>query len=89
MASWQSENESLTRESCTRLLKQLRTEHLGPVLAQLHGEGGDKVIVEDIFAGNNGIEQEYKARATGAKDVCAAVFFEFRTVNEGFTTLAR
>ena len=86
LASWQSENERLTRESCTSLLKQLKTEHLDPVLAQLHGQGGAKVKFEDIIAGYNRIEQDYKARATGAKDVCAAVFFEFHPVNKGFTS---
>ena len=89
LASWQSENERLTRESCSNLLKQLKEEHLDPVLAQLHRQGGAKVIPEDIFAGYNKIEHDYKARATGAKDVCLAVFSEFRPVNEGFTTLAR
>ena len=86
LASWQNENESLTRESCTSLLKQLKKEHLDPVLAQLHGEGGARVMFEDIVAGYNRIEHDYKARATGAKDVCAAVFFEFHPVNEGFTS---
>ncbi|KAL9979061.1 hypothetical protein ACROYT_G016656 [Oculina patagonica] len=77
MVSWLSENERLTRESCTHLLKQLKNEHLDPVLARLHGGEGAKVKFEDIVAGYNRIEQDYKARATGAKDVCAAVFFEF------------
>ena len=40
-------------------------------------------MFEDIVAGYNRIEQDYKARATGAKDVCAAVFFEFHPVNGG------
>ena len=41
---------------------------------------------EDIVAGYNRMEHNYKARATGAKDVFAAVFVEFHPVNEGFTT---
>lgn len=86
LASWQSENERQTRESCTSLLKQLKTEHLDPVLAQLQGQEGAKVKFEDIVAGYNRIEHDYKARATGAKDVCAAVFFEFHPVNKGFTS---
>ena len=84
LASCHSENERLTRESCTSLLKQLKKEHLDPVLARLHGERGAKVMFEDIVSGYNRIEQDYKARATGAKDVCAAVFFEFHPVNECF-----
>ena len=82
LVSWQSENERLTRESCTSLLKQLKKKHLDPVLARLHGGEGAKVTFEDIVAGFNRIEQDYKARATGAKDVCAAVFFEFHPVNK-------
>ena len=87
LSSWQSENERLTRESCTRLLKQLKKKHLDPVLARLHGRGGAKVTFEDIVAGCNRIEHDYKARATGAKDACAAVLFEFHPVNEGFTSI--
>lgn len=89
LASWQSENERLTRDSCTSLLKQLKKEHLDPVLAQLHGEGGAKVMFEDIVAGYNRVEHDYKARATGAKDVCAAVFFEFHPVNECFPSITK
>ena len=88
-ACWQSENERLTRDSCTSLLKQLKKEHLDPVLAQLHGEGGAKVMFEDIVAGYNRVEHDYKARATGAKDVCAAVFFEFHPVNECFPSITK
>ena len=38
-------------------------------------------MFDDIVAGYKKIEQDYKARATGAKQVCAAVFFEFHPVN--------
>ena len=93
LAAWQSDNERLTRESCTYLLKKLKKEHLDPVLARLHGAEGAKVMFEDIIAGYNRIEQDYKARATGAKDTCAAVFFEFHPVHKRLTckegTLAR
>ena len=89
LSFWQSENERLTRESCTSLLKQLKKEHLDPVLARLHGERGAKVMFEDIVAGYNRIEHDYKARDTGAKDVCAAVFFEFHQVNESFAYITR
>jgi len=44
---------------------------------------------EDVVAGYNRIEHDYKARATGAKDVCAAVFYEFQPVNEAFTSITR
>ena len=89
MASWQSENERLTKESCTSLLKQLKKQHLDPVRAQLHGGGGAKVMIDDLVAGYNRIKDDYKARASGAKDVCAAVFFEFHLVNKGFISITR
>ncbi len=85
LVSWVNDNERLTRESCTSLLKQLKNEHLDPVLARLHGGEGAKVMFEDIVAGYNRVEQDYKARATGAKDISADVFFEFHPVNKGLT----
>jgi len=46
-------------------------------------------MFDDIVAGYSRIEHDYKARATGAKDVCVAVFVEFHSVNEGFTSITR
>ena len=80
LASWHFENEKSTREACTVLLKQLKEQHLDPVLARLHGEEGARVSFEDIIHGYKGIEEDYKVRAVGAKDVCASVFFEFHPV---------
>ena len=57
---------------------------MDPILARLQGEEGAKVSFEDILEGYNRIEQDYKIRATGAKDVCAAVFFEFHPVKITF-----
>lgn len=74
---WQTENDQFTREACNALLKQLKKQHLDPILAQLHGKEGAKVMFDDIVAGYKKIEQDYKDRATGAKQICAAVFFEF------------
>ena len=79
--TWQTENDQFTREACDALLKQLKKQHLDPILDQLHGKEGAKVMFDDIVAGYKKIEQDYKARATGAKQVCAAVFFEFHPVN--------
>ncbi|CAH3030960.1 unnamed protein product, partial [Pocillopora meandrina] len=75
--TWQTENDQFTREACDALLKQLKKQHLDPILDQLHGKEGAKVMFDDIVAGYKKIEQDYKARATGAKQVCAAVFSEF------------
>lgn len=80
LASWHFENEKSTREACNVLLKQLKEQHLDPVLAQLHGEEGARVSFEDIIQGYKGIEEDYKVRAIGAKDVCATMFFEFHPV---------
>ena len=80
LASWQFENEKSTREDCTVLLKQLKEQHLDPVLTRLRGEEGARVSFEDIIQGYKGIEEDYKVRAIGAKDVCATVFFEFHPV---------
>ena len=80
LASWKNENDKLTRDACTSLLKRLKKEHLGPVLEKLHGGEGAQVSFEDIIQGYNRLEQDFKVKAIGAKDVSAAVFFEFHPV---------
>ena len=80
LASWKNENDKLTRDACTSLLKLLKKEHLGPVLEKLHGGEGAQVSFEDIIQGYNRLEQDFKVKAIGAKDVSAAVFFEFHPV---------
>ena len=69
--TWQTENDQFTREACDALLKQLKKQHLDPILDQLHGKEGAKVMFDDIVAGYKKIEQDYKARATRAKRVFA------------------
>ena len=80
LASWKNENDKLTRDACTSLLKRLKQEHLDPILEKLHGGEGAQVSFEDIIQGYNRLEQDFKVRAIGAKDVSAAVFFEFHPV---------
>ena len=82
LQSWLRENESLTRQACDALLKELKKEHLDPVLERLHGQGGAEVSFDDIIQGYERIKQGYEAGASGAKDVCATMFFEFHPVNE-------
>ena len=80
LASWKNENDKLTRDACTSLLKLLKQEHLDPILEKLHGGEGAQVSFEDIIQGYNRLEQDFKVKAIGAKDVSAAVFFEFHPV---------
>ncbi|XP_067054263.1 guanylate-binding protein 6-like isoform X3 [Acropora muricata] len=77
LQSWLLENETLTRRACDALLKNLKKEHLDPVLHRLHGQGGAEVSFDDIIQGYERIKQGFDARATGAKDVCAAMFYDF------------
>ena len=79
---WQIKNATSTREFCNGLLIQLKQAHLDPVLQQLRGEGGAKLSFDDIIGGYNRIKDEYDKSAMGAKDVIAAVFFEFHPVSE-------
>ena len=79
---WQIKNATSTREFCNDLLIQLKQAHLDPVLQQLRGEGGSKLSFDDIIGGYNRIKDEYDKSAIGAKDVIAAVFFEFHPVSE-------
>ena len=80
LASWKNENDKLTRDAWTSLLKRLKQEHLDPILEKLHGGEGAQVSFEDIIQGYNRREQDFKVRAIGANDVSAAVFFEFNQV---------
>ncbi|KAM7440027.1 hypothetical protein ABFA07_010670 [Porites harrisoni] len=80
LASWKNENDKLTRDASTSLLKRLKQEHLDPILEKLHGGEGAQVSFADIVQGYNRLEQDFKVRAIGAKDVSAAVFFEFHPV---------
>ncbi|XP_015757605.1 PREDICTED: guanylate-binding protein 6-like isoform X4 [Acropora digitifera] len=75
--SWLLENETLTRRACDALLKNLKKEHLDPVLHRLQGQGGAEVSFDEIIQGYERIKQDFEARATGAKDVCAAMFYDF------------
>ena len=75
--SWQIKNAT-----SSGLLIQLKQAHLDPVLQQLRGEGGAKLSYDEIIGGYNRIKDEYNMSAIGAKDVIAAVFFEFHPVSE-------
>ena len=84
LKSWLLENETLTRQACDVLLKNLKKEHLDPVLHRLSGQGGAEVSFDEIIQGYKRIKQGFEARATGAKDVCATMFFDFHPVIENF-----
>ena len=80
MVSWKTRNEKLTRELCNRLLIQLKEKHLDPVIRRLHGKEAAKMSFDEIVGGYNQIKEDYHNSAIGAKDVIAAVFFEFHPV---------
>ncbi|XP_068674619.1 guanylate-binding protein 6-like [Montipora foliosa] len=75
--AWQTENGRSTKESCNQLLVQLKGKHVDPILLQLRGKEGAKLSFQDIIGGCNRIKEDYDRLAVGAKDVIAAVFFEF------------
>lgn len=77
LKAWQAKNEKSTREFCNDLLIQLKQSHLDPLLKQLQGKEGAKMSFEEIIGGYNRIKENYHNSAIGAKDVIAAVFFEF------------
>ena len=82
LQSWLHENETLTRQACDALVKNLKKEHLDPLINRLLEQGGAEVSSDDIYQECERIKQDFYARATGAKDVCATMFFEFSLVNE-------
>ena len=85
LIAWQTENAKLTRELCNDLLTQLKQNHLDPVLRRLQGKEAAKMSFEEVITGYNKIKEDYHNSAIGAKDVIAAVFFEFHPVRPYFT----
>jgi len=81
---WQTENAQVTKQSCERLLLQLKRKHLDPVLQQLQGRDGSKLSFDDIIGVYYLIKVDYEAHAVGAKDAIAAAFFDFHPVSNRF-----
>ena len=82
--SWLTDNETKTRQSCKVLLEQLKRTHLDPVLQKLQGKEAAKVSFDDVINGYTRIKDDYEKSAKGAKDVIAAVFFEFHPVRKPY-----
>lgn len=80
-------NASLTQESCEDLLGRLKIEHLDPVLERVHGPDGAKVNYVDIMNGWSKIATDFNAKAVGATDVRADVFFKFNKVKRKITII--
>ena len=77
---WQDENNRLTKEECSKLLRKLKKKCLDPILRQLSGEDGASMSFDQIIEGYSAIEQGFKRDAKGAKDVCAQEFYDFHPV---------
>ena len=77
---WQDENNRLTKEQCSKLLRELKKKCLDPILRELRGENGASVSFAQIIGGYSAIEQGFKRDAKGAKDVCAQEFYDFYPV---------
>ncbi|XP_048581277.1 guanylate-binding protein 6 isoform X2 [Nematostella vectensis] len=77
MAGFLEENKHLTEKLCQHLVVELKESKLDPVLARLRGPQGHQLKFAEIIAAFSAIEQEYRTRARGAKDVCASVFFAY------------
>ena len=80
LAKWKAKNDSLTKEACERLLKELKRKHLDPVFDRARGPAGASVSYKEIDDGLAIIELEYNTHAVGAKNVRAQVFYEFHEV---------
>lgn len=77
LAEWKAKNDSRTKESCEKLLKELKGKHLDPVFVRARGPAGTSVSYKEIDDGLAIIELEYKTHTVGAKNVRAQVFCEF------------
>jgi len=81
---WQTKNAQLTKQTCKRLLLELKRKHLDPVLQQLQGRDGSKLSFDDVIGVYHHIKEDYDARAVGARDAIAAAFFDFHPVRNRF-----
>lgn len=79
---WRQQNISVTRECCRKLLIGLKKQHLDQALTRLRGPDGCKVSVSEIEECYSAIENDFKAGAKGAEDICAEMFFEFHGVRK-------
>ena len=77
---WQDANNRLTKEQCSKLLRELKTKCLDPILRELRGEYGASMSFAKVIGGYSAIEQGFKRDAKGAKDVCAQEFYDFHPV---------
>ncbi|CAH3045105.1 unnamed protein product, partial [Porites lobata] len=77
LESWKTRNDELTRGFCNSLLIQLKEKRLDPLLRRLQGKEAAKISFDEIIGGYNQIKEDYHNSAIGAKDVIAAVFYEF------------
>lgn len=82
LQSWLLQNGTLTRRACEALLRNLKNEHLDSLIDRLLQQGGAEVSPDAITKECERIKRAFDARATGAKDVCATMFFEFHQVNK-------
>lgn len=80
LAEWKAKNDSLTKEACEKLLKELKRKHLDPVFDRARGPAGTSVSFKEIDDGLAIVELEYKTHAVGSKNVRAQVFHEFHEV---------
>ena len=60
LASWKNENDKLTRDACTSLLKRLKQEHLDPILETLHGGKVYKSHLRTLFKGTTDLSRTSK-----------------------------
>ena len=77
---WIQQNNSVTGESCRKLLIELKKQHLDQALGRLRGPEWFKVSFLEIKECYSAIENDFKAGAKGAKDTCAEMFVEFHGV---------
>lgn len=79
---WKQQNVTVTREYCRKLLIELKKQHLDQALTRLRGPDGCKVTFLEIKECYTAIENDFKAGAKGAEDICSKMFFEFHGVRE-------
>ncbi|XP_078366228.1 guanylate-binding protein 7-like isoform X2 [Oculina patagonica] len=73
---WQEDNDRLTEEDCRKLLRDLKEQHLDPVLKQLNDKDGASMTFNEIREAYSAIENAFQLKARGARHVRAQVLSE-------------
>ena len=81
----QRENDKLTEERCSDLMKALRMEHLDPVLKDLDADYNEFLVLDDCLrTAYRKLDSEFRQKAPGSKRLCFTLANMYELVSSIF-----